>query len=105
MYIAMGGERAERLQRPERSLLDKRVTLIVGEVASIDEPSHTVLLTDGLPLDYDYLVVATGARITPEAIEHFDTNEYLQTIFPNIYACGDVAGPFQFTHTASHQAW
>jgi sulfide:quinone oxidoreductase len=73
MYIAMGGERAERLQRPERSLLDKRVTLIVGEVASIDEPSHTVRLTDGLPLDYDYLVVATGARIIPEAIEHFDT--------------------------------
>src|SRR5262249_26873672 len=34
-----------------------------------------------------------------------DTNEYLQTIFPNIYACGDVAGPYQFTHTASHQAW
>jgi pyruvate/2-oxoglutarate dehydrogenase complex dihydrolipoamide dehydrogenase (E3) component/uncharacterized membrane protein YdjX (TVP38/TMEM64 family) len=34
-----------------------------------------------------------------------DTNEYLQTIYPNIYACGDVAGPFQFTHTAAHQAW
>ncbi len=34
-----------------------------------------------------------------------DTNEYLQTLYPNIYACGDVAGPFQFTHTASHQAW
>jgi len=33
------------------------------------------------------------------------TNEYLQTIYPNIYACGDVAGPFQFTHTAAHQAW
>jgi len=33
------------------------------------------------------------------------TNEYLQTIHPNIYACGDVAGPYQFTHTASHQAW
>ena len=33
------------------------------------------------------------------------TNEYLQTIYPNIYACGDVAGPYQFTHTASHQAW
>lgn len=30
---------------------------------------------------------------------------YLQTIYPDIYACGDVAGPFQFTHTASHQAW
>jgi pyruvate/2-oxoglutarate dehydrogenase complex dihydrolipoamide dehydrogenase (E3) component len=34
-----------------------------------------------------------------------DTNEYLQTIYPNIYAAGDVAGPFQFTHTAAHQAW
>jgi len=34
-----------------------------------------------------------------------DTNEFLQTIYPNIYACGDVAGPYQFTHTAAHQAW
>jgi len=33
------------------------------------------------------------------------TNAYLQTIYPNIYAAGDVAGPFQFTHTAAHQAW
>jgi pyruvate/2-oxoglutarate dehydrogenase complex dihydrolipoamide dehydrogenase (E3) component/uncharacterized membrane protein YdjX (TVP38/TMEM64 family) len=33
------------------------------------------------------------------------TNEYLQTLYPNIYACGDVAGPYQFTHTAAHQAW
>ncbi len=34
-----------------------------------------------------------------------ETNEYLQTKFPNIYAVGDVAGPYQFTHTAAHQAW
>jgi pyruvate/2-oxoglutarate dehydrogenase complex dihydrolipoamide dehydrogenase (E3) component len=34
-----------------------------------------------------------------------ETNEYLQTLYPNIYACGDVAGPYQFTHTAAHQAW
>jgi pyruvate/2-oxoglutarate dehydrogenase complex dihydrolipoamide dehydrogenase (E3) component len=34
-----------------------------------------------------------------------ETNDYLQTKYPNIYACGDVAGPFQFTHTAAHQAW
>jgi pyruvate/2-oxoglutarate dehydrogenase complex dihydrolipoamide dehydrogenase (E3) component/uncharacterized membrane protein YdjX (TVP38/TMEM64 family) len=33
------------------------------------------------------------------------TDDTLQTIYPNIYACGDVAGPFQFTHTAAHQAW
>jgi pyruvate/2-oxoglutarate dehydrogenase complex dihydrolipoamide dehydrogenase (E3) component/uncharacterized membrane protein YdjX (TVP38/TMEM64 family) len=34
-----------------------------------------------------------------------ETDEYLQTLYPNIYACGDVAGPYQFTHTAAHQAW
>ncbi|MCC6133843.1 MAG: FAD-dependent oxidoreductase [Candidatus Contendobacter sp.] len=34
-----------------------------------------------------------------------ETNAYLQTLYPNIYAAGDVVGPFQFTHTAAHQAW
>ena len=34
-----------------------------------------------------------------------EVNEYMQTIYPNIYACGDVAGPYQFTHTAAHTAW
>ena len=34
-----------------------------------------------------------------------EINEYLQTRYPNIYACGDVAGPYQFTHTAAHMAW
>jgi pyruvate/2-oxoglutarate dehydrogenase complex dihydrolipoamide dehydrogenase (E3) component/uncharacterized membrane protein YdjX (TVP38/TMEM64 family) len=34
-----------------------------------------------------------------------EVNEYLQTVYPNIYACGDVAGPYQFTHTAAHTAW
>jgi pyruvate/2-oxoglutarate dehydrogenase complex dihydrolipoamide dehydrogenase (E3) component len=33
------------------------------------------------------------------------TNDYLETLFPNIYAAGDVAGPYQFTHAAAHQAW
>ena len=34
-----------------------------------------------------------------------ETNAWLQTRYPNIYACGDVAGPYQFTHTAAHTAW
>ncbi|HKQ25225.1 MAG TPA: FAD-dependent oxidoreductase [Burkholderiales bacterium] len=44
-----------------------------------------------------------GIPVTPSRT--VETNEFLQTLYPNIYACGDVAGPFQFTHTASHQAW
>ena len=76
MYIAMGGEHAANLHRPERGLLDKRVILIVGEVERIDETDQVVTLTDGLPLGYDQLVLATGSRIVPEAIEHFDTEAH-----------------------------
>ena len=43
--------------------------------------------------------------ITTRANGTIEVNERLQTRFPNIYACGDVAGPYQFTHTAAHQAW
>ena len=71
MYIAMGGERADRLERPERGLLDRRVSLVVGEVERIDESKQTVFLTDGLPVGYDFLVLATGSRIVPDTIEHF----------------------------------
>jgi len=76
MYIAMGGERADRLQRPERGLLDRRVSLVVGQVDRVDESTQTIFLTDGLPIAYDYLVLATGSRIVPETIEHFDTEAH-----------------------------
>jgi sulfide:quinone oxidoreductase len=76
MYIAMGGERAEKLHRPERGLLDPRVSLVVGEIVKVDEPSRTVHLADGERLAYDQLVLATGSRIVPEAIEHFDTEAH-----------------------------
>jgi sulfide:quinone oxidoreductase len=73
MYIAMGGERVDRLQRPERGLLDPRVALVIGEVEKVDETTQTVHLNGGERLGYDYLVLASGSRIVPEAIEHFDT--------------------------------
>ena len=66
-------------------------------------------------IEFDQLLCAVGrvARLKGYGLEELgipaaetiQTNEYLQTIYPNILACGDVAGPFQFTHTASHQAW
>jgi sulfide:quinone oxidoreductase len=76
MYIAMGHEKADALQRPERSLLDKRVELVVGEIGGVDEVERTVSLTDGRTLPYDYLVLATGARITPDEIPNFDTEAH-----------------------------
>ena len=34
-----------------------------------------------------------------------ETNDFMQSNYPNIFACGDVAGPYQLTHMAAHQAW
>lgn len=64
---------------------------------------------------FDQILVAVGraARLKGYGLEELgvkcgktlEVNEFLQTTFPNIYACGDVAGPYQFTHTAAHMAW
>ncbi|MGV8936935.1 MAG: FAD-dependent oxidoreductase [Allorhizobium sp.] len=64
---------------------------------------------------FDILICAVGrsARLEGFGLEELgipvgrtvETNAYLETIYPNILAAGDVAGPYQFTHTASHQAW
>ena len=70
-------------------------------------------------IEFDRLLCAVGrvARLTGYGLEELGlidpakpaktvpTDEYLQTLYPNIYAAGDVAGPYQFTHVASHQAW
>ncbi len=66
-------------------------------------------------IEFDALICAVGrvARLESYGLETLGipthktitTNEYLQTIYPNIYAAGDVAGPYQFTHVAAHQAW
>lgn len=66
-------------------------------------------------IGFDEVIVALGRapRLTGYGLEELgiptdrviETNEYLETLHPNILACGDVAGPYQFTHTASHQAW
>jgi len=71
MYIAMGGERADNLHRPERSLLDRRIQLVIARATRIDPETRRVELESGEPLAYDYLLIATGCRIMPEEIPHF----------------------------------
>lgn len=66
-------------------------------------------------VEFDQLILAVGrsARLVGYGLEDLGietsrtvvTNEYLETLYPNIFAAGDVAGPYQFTHTAAHQAW
>jgi sulfide:quinone oxidoreductase len=72
MYLAMGSEQPDRLIRPERSLLDRRVALRIGRAVRIDSDARCVAIDPGEPLVYDWLIIATGARIVPEEIAHFD---------------------------------
>ncbi len=66
-------------------------------------------------IEFDALLCAVGrvARLQGYGLEELGiptqrtvaVNDYLETLYPNIYAAGDVAGPYQFTHTAAHMAW
>ncbi|MHB1241624.1 MAG: FAD-dependent oxidoreductase, partial [Gammaproteobacteria bacterium] len=68
-------------------------------------------------IEFDEILVALGRKANTSGfgLEELgipiasqgtiEVNEYMQTVYPNIYACGDVTGPYQFTHTAGHQAW
>ena len=60
-------------------------------------------ICDACDKESEVLVYALGIDV--DRAKTLRTNEFLETAYPNIYACGDVAGPYQFTHTASHQAW
>lgn len=70
-----------------------------------------------IEIEFDEVLVAVGRRADTKSLglENLGietnpngtiaVNEYLQTAYPNVFACGDVAGPFQLTHAAAHQAW
>ncbi len=68
-------------------------------------------------IPFDKVLVAVGRKANSDGMKleelgiklrrngTIETDEYLRTDVPNIFAVGDIAGPYQFTHTASHQAW
>ncbi|HIG66015.1 MAG TPA: pyridine nucleotide-disulfide oxidoreductase [Methyloprofundus sp.] len=88
-FIVENGEKillAEHKGKPVRIPFDQ-VLLAIGRIAN----------TTGYGLEE--LGVKLSDRRTVQI------NDFQETNFPNIYACGDVSGPYQFTHTAAHQAW
>lgn len=68
-----------------------------------------------IEIEFDQLLCAVGrsARLEGYGLEELgietnrtvQTNDYLETLYPNIFAAGDIVGPYQFTHVAAHQAW
>lgn len=103
------------------ALQDNGVTVLVGHSAVrsyLQGTDKVIEVRSGehdRALAFDAVICAVGrqARLTGYGLEELGisgertvhTNEYLQTLHPNIYAAGDVAGPYQFTHMAAHQAW
>ena len=105
----------------QRTLESNGVNVLVGHKAlrceNVGDDRFIVVEKDGQEqrIQFDMLVCAVGrsARLNGYGLEELGietnrtvlTNDYLETLYPNIYAAGDVAGPYQFTHTAAHQAW
>ena len=101
------------------ALADDGVALCTGHEAARVEAGTLVVRGEGraeeIALPFDELIVAVGRtpRLTGYGLETLgidtgrplDLNGWLETALPNIYAVGDVAGPYRFTHAASHQAW
>lgn len=93
--------------RVEAGRLHLRASSASGSEKAASSQEQTV--------EFDDLLVAVGrsARLSRYGLEELgipttrvvQTNEYLETLYPNIYAVGDVAGPYQLTHAAAHQAW
>jgi pyruvate/2-oxoglutarate dehydrogenase complex dihydrolipoamide dehydrogenase (E3) component len=104
-----------------RRFLAEGIRVLTGHTAKafLVEKGEKVLVAEHaggeIRIPFDAVLVAVGrsANLKGYGLEELgipttrtvETNELLQTIFPNIYAAGDVAGPYQFTHTAAHQAW
>ncbi len=121
----MGCEDAEVSELARQSLTRDGVDVRTGHKAlrcvreDRDGGTHKYLVVEhgGVEqrIEFDALVCAVGrvARLQGYGLEELGiptertvvTNDYLETLYPNIYAAGDVAGPYQFTHTAAHQAW
>jgi len=102
----------------QAALVASGVQVLTGhEAVRVDAGQQLVVRADGgeQTIPYDALIVAVGrkARLKGYGLEDLgidtdkplDTDAYLATLHPNIFAAGDVVGPYQFTHVASHQAW
>ena len=81
----------------------KRLIVKAGETEKAIEFDQLLCAVGRSPRTTGFGLEELGIPIT--AKKTVETDAYLQTLLPNIYAVGDVAGPYQLTHTAAHQAW
>ncbi|MCK5190881.1 MAG: FAD-dependent oxidoreductase, partial [Methylococcales bacterium] len=82
----------------------KKILIAEHQGKEVRIPFDQVLVAIGrIANTQGYGLEEIGVELSPK--QTVQINDFQETNYPNIYACGDVAGPFQFTHTAAHQAW
>ena len=82
----------------------EKIMIAEYEGQPVKIPFDEVLVAIGRAANVNgYGIEELGITLSPR--KTIETNDFQETNYPNIYACGDVAGPYQFTHTAAHQAW
>ncbi len=82
----------------------QHVLVAEHEGEEIEFPFDRILVAVGrAPNTQGFGLEELGVQLSSRGT--IEVDDFLQTNIPTIYACGDVAGPYQFTHTAAHQAW
>ncbi|MFT5808839.1 MAG: pyruvate/2-oxoglutarate dehydrogenase complex dihydrolipoamide dehydrogenase (E3) component [Moritella dasanensis] len=116
----LGREDADAVAVVQAELLADGVNILLGnKVASFvsEDGQYSAVLSNGDSVVFDQVFLALGRQANTRGfgLEELDVaitdrglieiNEFQQTSIPNIYAVGDVSGPYQLTHVAAHQAW
>ena len=117
-------EDADVIDLMQRQFADEGIRVLTGhraERVEVREAGRALICAaeDGseVRVPFDAILVAAGRQPNTEGLGledvgvtcgergEVEVDEYLRTSVPTIFACGDAIGPYQFTHTASHEAW
>ena len=80
LFIPFGIYTADDVVKPKADFLPPRADVVHGEIELIEPADNRVKLADGTVLDYDYLVIATGAHLRPDETPGLESPEYGTTV-------------------------
>ena len=112
-------EDEEVIEQVTKRFIKEGIKVLTNHKAK--EFKHNTLICEDkgkdVSITFDKVIIALGRKANIEGFgleelgvkirdtKTIEANSFLQTNIPSIYVCGDVTGPYQFTHTAAHQAW
>ena len=119
----MGREDRDVAEFIQKAFFEEGISVLTGHRAKevrVDQGNKKLVCLserEEVFIEFDALLIAVGRRADTRGLGLEElgvvvnpggtirTDDRLQTAIPNIYAAGDVTGPYQFTHVAAYQAW